>query len=145
MIADQTSRLPEGHVTCVRLAVALGCHTLIHVARGALEVPRPDWAAWLKSRCLDGIDAKAGPRFDQTAFAIEDAARGRGLALAPRAFVAEDLASGRLIAPFADGYLATDMAYRLVTRCGSLRPEAQAFVAWLRAKAKAEAVVIDEL
>lgn len=83
--------------------MALGCHTLIHVARGALEEPRPDWAAWPKSCRLDGIDAKAGSRFDQTAFAIEDAARGRGLALAPRAFVAEDLASGRLVAPFADG------------------------------------------
>ncbi len=134
-----------GLLSTLRRPSDLANHTLIHVARGALEEPRPDWAAWLTSRRLDGIDAKAGPRFDQTAFAIEDAARGRGLALAPRAFVAEDLASGRLVAPFADGYLATDMAYRLVTRRGSLRPEAQAFVAWLRAEAKAEAVVIDEL
>ena len=124
----------------------LANHTLIHVGQGTLEEPRPDWAAWLKSRRLDRIiDAAAGPRFDQTAFAIEDAARGRGLALAPRAFVAEDLASGRLVVPFADGYLATDMAYRLVTRRGVLRSEAQAFIGWLRAEARADAVVADEL
>jgi hypothetical protein len=42
-------------------------------------------------------------------------------------------------------YLATDMAYRLVTHRGVLRPEAQAIVAWLRAEAAADAVVIDEL
>jgi LysR family glycine cleavage system transcriptional activator len=129
----------------LRTPADLAGHTLIHVGRGALEEPRPDWATWLRSRRLDGIDSVSGPRFDQTAFAIEDAARGRGLALAPRAFVAEDLASGRLVAPFADGYLATDMAYRLVTRRGVLRAEAQAFVAWLRAEAQADAVVTDEL
>ena len=120
-------------------------HTLIHVGRSTLEEPRPDWAAWLGSRKLDQIDATLGPRFDQTAFAIEDAVHGRGVALAPRAFVAADLASGRLAAPFADGYLATDNAYRLITRRGALRPEAQAFVAWLRAEAAADAVVKDEL
>nr|WP_314524871.1 LysR substrate-binding domain-containing protein [uncultured Brevundimonas sp.] len=129
----------------LRTPADLANHTLIHVGRGTLEEPRPDWATWLKSRRLDRIDAAAGPRFDQTAFAIEDAARGRGLALAPRAFVAEDLASGRLVAPFADGYLATEMAYRLVTRRGVLRPEAQAFVAWLRSEAQADALVVDEL
>lgn len=123
----------------------LANHTLIHVGRSTFEEPRPDWAAWLKSRKLDKIDATTGPRFDQTAFAIEDAVHGRGVALAPKAFVAADLASGRLAAPFADGYLATDMAYRMVTRRGVLRPEAQAFVAWLRAEAAADAVVTDEL
>lgn len=124
----------------------LANHTLIHVGRSTLEEPRPDWAAWLKTRKLDGIvDASLGPRFDQTAFAIEDAVHGRGVALAPRAFVAADLASGRLAAPFADGYLATDNAYRLVTRRGALRPEAQAFIAWLRTEASADAIVADEL
>ena len=67
------------------------------------------------------------------------------MALAPRAFVAQELAAGRLVAPFGDGYLATDNAYRLVTRRGSLRPAAQAFVAWLRAEAAADGIVADEL
>lgn len=120
-------------------------HALIHVRPGAFEEPRPDWATWLDSRKLAEIDATVGPRFDQTAFAIEDAAQGRGVALAPRAFVTQDLATGRLILPFADGYLATDMAYRVLTRRSHVRPEAQAFVAWLRAEAHQGAVVADEL
>jgi len=123
----------------------LAHHTLIHVERGPLEEPTPDWATWLRSRRIDQVDASAGPRYDQTAFAIEDAANGRGVALAPRAFVMGDLASGRLVAPFADGYLGTDMAYRVVTRRGTLREEARAFVAWLRAEAARDAVVEDEL
>lgn len=120
-------------------------HALIHVSPGQMEEPRPDWAAWLASRRIEGVNAGLGHRFDQTAFAIEDAIHGRGVALAPRAFVAGELAAGRLTAPFADGYLATDNAYRLITRRGSLRPEAQAFVAWLRAEAAADSVVVDEL
>ncbi|MGH6977973.1 MAG: LysR substrate-binding domain-containing protein, partial [Brevundimonas sp.] len=82
---------------------------------------------------------------DQTAFAIEDAANGRGVALAPRAFVAADLASGRLAAPFADGYLPTDAAYRIITRRGTLREEARVFVAWLKAEAARDALADDEL
>lgn len=61
----------------------LAGQTLIHVTTSAIEEPRPDWAAWLASRGLGEIDASVGPRFDQTAFAIEDAANGRGVALAP--------------------------------------------------------------
>jgi LysR family glycine cleavage system transcriptional activator len=123
----------------------LARHTLIHVSRSPTEEPRPDWAAWLASRKLDGIDAGVGSRFDQTALAIEDAAHGRGVALAPRAFVAQDLASGRLIIPFADGYLPTDMAYRVLTRRSHVRPEAQAFLAWLRDEASQAAEVAEEL
>lgn len=131
--------------TPLRRPADLAHHTLIHFTPGALEEPRPDWGTWLKSRKLNGVDATVGPRFDQTAFAIEDAAQGRGVALAPRAFVTQDLASGRLVLPFGDGYLATDMAYRVLTRRSHVRPESQAFVAWLRAEARDEAVVADEL
>lgn len=120
-------------------------HTLIHVGDGRVEEPRPNWAAWLKARGVTGIDASAGSRYDQTAFAIEDAASGRGVALAPRAFVAADLASGRLVTPFADGYLATNMAYHVLTRRNGGREEARTFVAWLRREAEAEDGPADEL
>jgi LysR family glycine cleavage system transcriptional activator len=136
--------LLEGRRPLLRPA-DLAFQTLIHVSHSAVEEPRPDWASWLKSRRLDGIDPTVGSRFDQTALAIEDAANGRGVALAPRAFVARDLASGRLVIPFADGYLATDMAYRVLTRRSHIRPEARAFVNWLRAEAEDDAAVVDEL
>lgn len=123
----------------------LARHTLIHVGAGRVEEPRPDWKAWLRARGVTGVDAAAGPRYDQTAFAIEDAANGRGVALAPRAFVASDIASGRLVAPFADGYLATNMAYHVLTRRNGGREEARTFVAWLRREAEAEDGPVDEL
>lgn len=126
-------------------AADLARHVLIHVEAGQLEEPTPDWATWLKSRRLPAVDASSGPRYDQTAFAIEDAANGRGIALAPRAFVVADLASGRLAAPFADGYLPTDTAYRVVTRRGTLREEARVFVAWLKTEAARDTVGDDEL
>lgn len=129
----------------LRKPADLADHTLIHVGAGRVEEPRPDWSAWLKARGVSGVDASAGSRYDQTAFAIEDAANGRGVALAPRAFVAADLASGRLVAPFADGYLPTDMAYHVLTRRNGGREEARTFVAWLRREANADDGVVDEL
>ncbi|RZJ05207.1 MAG: transcriptional regulator GcvA [Brevundimonas sp.] len=129
----------------LRTPADLGRHVLIHVDRGPFEEPTPDWTAWLRSRRLDHVDGRSGPRYVHTALAIEDAVHGRGVALAPRAFVSADIAAGRLVAPFADGYLETDMAYRIVTRRGGLREEASVFVAWLRVEAAAETVVADEL
>lgn len=129
----------------LRKPADLAGHTLIHVAVGRVEEPRPDWKAWLKARGVTGVDPGAGPRYDQTAFAIEDAANGRGVALAPRAFVATDLASGRLVTPFADGYLATNMAYHVLTRRNGGREEARTFVAWLRREAEAHDGTVDEL
>ena len=129
----------------LRKPADLANHALIHVSSGRVEEPRPDWAAWLKARGVRGVDASAGPRYDQTAFAIEDAANGRGVALAPRAFVAADLASGRLTMPFADGYLATDMAYHVLTRRNGGREEARRFVAWLRQEAETTDGAVDEL
>lgn len=129
----------------LRRPADLAHHALIHVSRSSIEEPRPDWAAWLAARQLSGIDATIGSRFDQTAMAIEDAAHGRGVALAPRAFVTQDLASNRLVAPFADGYLATDTAYRVLTRRSHVRPEAQAFLDWLRVEAARTVSVTDEL
>lgn len=129
----------------LRSPTDLARFTLIHVDAEGLEEPAPAWPAWLKSRGLKGVDGRAGPRYGQIAFAIEDAASGRGVALAPPAFVTADLVSGRLVQPFADGYLAAESAYRLVTRRGAMRDEARAFVAWLKAEAAGADAVEDEL
>lgn len=123
----------------------LAHHTLIHLRPGELEEPRPDWPAWLSSRNLAQIDASAGPRFDQTALAIEAAAHGQGVALAPYAFVADDLASGRLVAPFADGALSTVLAYHVLTRRSGVSEPARAFVRWLKEEARTAEHRIDDL
>ena len=120
-------------------------HTLIHLRPSELEEPRPDWPAWLTSRKLDQIDASAGPRFDQTALAIEAAAHGQGVALAPYAFVADDLASGRLAAPFADGALSTALAYHVLTRRSGVSEPARAFVRWLKDETRTAEHLVDDL
>lgn len=119
-------------------------HTLIHLRPGEWEEPRPDWPAWLASRGLT-LDASAGPRFDQSALAIEAAAHGQGVALAPYAFVADDLTSGRLVAPFADGALSTPLAYHVLTRRSGVSEPARAFVRWLKDETRAGEDQIDDL
>jgi LysR family glycine cleavage system transcriptional activator len=123
----------------------LARHTLIHVRRSTIEEPRPDWPAWLTSRGLSRIAADVGPRFDQTALAIDAAIYGRGVTLAPRAFVAADVAMGRLVVPFADGYLGGDLAYHLLTRRQAGRAEARVFVDWIRRQAQQDSRIVDEL
>lgn len=123
----------------------LARHVLIHLRPGDLEEPRPDWPAWLAARKLDQIDASAGPRFDQTALAIEAAAHGQGVVLAPYAFVADDLASGRLVAPFADGTLATELAYHVLTRRSGVSEPARSFVRWMKTEIQAAEQREDDL
>jgi LysR family glycine cleavage system transcriptional activator len=123
----------------------LARHILIHVQPAGLEEPRPSWVQWLGERGLDAIDAEAGPRFDQTALALETAIHGRGVALAPRAFVAADLAAGRLVAPFADGLLAAESAYHVLIRKGAASEEARQFRQWLLDEAAAPDDLVDEL
>ncbi len=126
-------------------AADLRRHSLIHVRSGAQEEPSPGWPAWFRSRGLTGIAADAGPRFDQTALAIDAAVYGRGVALAPRAFVEADLASGRLVAPFADGYLPSERAYHVLIRRSGGRDEARLFLAWITAQVAESDGPVDEL
>ena len=129
----------------LRKPADLAHHVLIHLRPSEWEEPRPDWGAWLKGRGLTDVDAQAGPRFDQTALAIEAAAHGQGVALAPHAFVADDLAAGRLVAPFADGALTTNFAYHVLLKRSGATTAARTFVTWLKdeARAAAEASVDD--
>lgn len=123
----------------------LAHEVLIHLRPSELEEPRPDWPTWLAARKLTEIDAGSGPRFDQTALAIEAAAHGQGVALAPYAFVAEDLASGRLAAPFADGALTTPLAYHVLTRRSGVSEPARAFVKWIKEETRAAEQLVDDL
>ncbi|WP_409020878.1 transcriptional regulator GcvA [Brevundimonas vesicularis] len=123
----------------------LAHEVLIHLRPSELEEPRPDWPSWLAARKLINIDAGSGPRFDQTALAIEAAAHGQGVALAPHAFVAEDLALGRLAAPFADGALTTPLAYHVLTRRSGISEPARAFVKWIKEETRNAEQLVDDL
>jgi LysR family transcriptional regulator, glycine cleavage system transcriptional activator len=91
----------------------------------------PGWKMWLRAAAIDDVDWRKGPRFNQTVLAIEAAAAGLGVALAPAALVDGDLASGRLVR-LAAAELSEPFAYYLVYPTAKAeRASVKAFRAWL--------------
>ena len=91
----------------------------------------PGWKMWLRAAAIDGVDWRKGPRFNQTVLAIEAAAAGLGVALAPAVLVEGDLASGRLVR-LATAELSEPFAYYLVyPQEKADRAAVQAFRTWL--------------
>jgi LysR family glycine cleavage system transcriptional activator len=76
-------------------------HTLIHEAWSGQGVTWPDWTTWLKAAGIDRFELRPGLHFDNSAFAIQAAIDGTGIALGDMSLVADDLAAGRLVQPFA--------------------------------------------
>jgi LysR family glycine cleavage system transcriptional activator len=69
-------------------------HTLI---RDAYPI---DWAAWLASAGVKGVNPRGGLTFDSYTFAVDAAVKGEGIVLGRSTLVADDLAAGRLVRPF---------------------------------------------
>jgi len=92
----------------------------------------PGWKMWLRAASIDDVDWRKGPRFNQTVLAIEAAAAGLGVALAPAALVDGDIASGRLVR-LASAELSEPFAYYLVYPAMKAdRSSVKAFRAWLQ-------------
>jgi LysR family glycine cleavage system transcriptional activator len=92
----------------------------------------PGWKMWLRAASIDDVDWRKGPRFNQTVLAIEAAAAGLGVALAPAALVDGDIASGRLVR-LASAELSEPFAYYLVYPAMKAdRASVKAFRAWLQ-------------
>jgi LysR family glycine cleavage system transcriptional activator len=89
-------------------------HTLI---RDAYPI---DWAAWLASAGVEGVDPQSGITFDSYTFAVQAAVQGEGVVLGRTMLVADDLAAGRLVRPFAHALKALSSFY-LVYPPGALR------------------------
>lgn len=69
--------------------------TLLEVA----HAPK-DWPDWLNAAGLDPAALRKRTSFDYSAYAIQAALDGLGVALAREPYVADDLAAGRLVKPF---------------------------------------------
>ncbi len=78
----------------LRSPADLANHALLHID------DRRNWAWWLESVGLTGIDLLRGPIFNQASMAIDAAIDGQGVALARTALCAWDLLAGRLVRPF---------------------------------------------
>jgi len=105
---------------------------LLHDVSADRDPAVPSWKMWLKASGLEEIDWRKGPRFNQTALALDAALAGLGIALAPALLVESDLASGRLVR-LARDELKGDFAYYLVHPAdkAELAPLRQ-FKSWLR-------------
>jgi LysR family glycine cleavage system transcriptional activator len=100
-------------------------HTLIHD-----DLPI-DWAMWLKTAGVDGIDAHRGPRFQSSVHVVQAAIQGDGVILGRSALVADDLKAGRLVHPFSLS-LPVDLAYYVVYPPQTAeRPKVRKFRDWL--------------
>lgn len=106
-------------------AAELKHHTLIH---DAFEI---DWAMWLKTAGVEGVDPYRGPRFESSDHAVQAAIQGEGVVLGRSALVADDLRAGRLVKPFSVS-LPADLAYYVAYPVQTAqRPKVRAFRDWL--------------
>lgn len=112
-------------------AEILSTATLLHDDSTDESEALPGWKMWLIAAGIDGVDWRKGSHFDQSALAIEAAAGGLGVALAPAVLVEADLESGRLVRLDA-AEVHEPFAYYLVYPADRSEREAvKAFRAWL--------------
>jgi LysR family glycine cleavage system transcriptional activator len=88
-------------------------HTLLHDDTVPDAAERLSWEAWLKAAGVSGVDVARGPRFTNSALAIDAAVDGLGVALGVKPLVAADIVAGDLVAPF-DVAVESGFAYYLV-------------------------------
>jgi len=109
-----------------------GAAPLLHDVSADRDPAMPSRKMWLKAAGLEDIDWREGPRFNQTALALDAALAGLGVALAPPALVDGDLAAGRLVR-LASDELTGDFAYFIVhPKDKAQLPALQAFKSWLK-------------
>ena len=105
---------------------------LLHDVSTDRDSSVPSWKMWLKAAGLSEVDWRKGPRFNQTALALDAALGGLGIALAPAVLVDADLGTGKLVR-LASDELRGDFAYYLVhPHDKASLPSLQQFKAWLR-------------
>ena len=106
---------------------------LLHDISADRDPSVPSWKMWLKAAALSDVDWRKGPRFNQTALALDAALGGLGIALAPAVLVGADLAAGKLVR-LASDELRGDFAYYLVHPHDKAALQSlQQFKTWLRA------------
>jgi LysR family glycine cleavage system transcriptional activator len=105
-------------------------HTLIH------DYFHIDWAMWLKTAGIEGVDPHKGPTFHSSEHVVQAAVQGEGVALGRSALVADDIAAGRLVRPF-ELSLPAELAYYVVCLPAALKSKKVAvFRDWLLAEAR---------
>jgi LysR family glycine cleavage system transcriptional activator len=117
----------------------LARHVLLTLDDDWGRYPWLSWAQWFAAIGVPEPRPAGTVRFNQYNLVIQAAIDGQGVALGRSPLVDQLVAQGRLVAPFRRKH-ATSRAYFVVLAGQALRrPEAQAFVDWLRVEAQEEA------
>ncbi|MEW9309207.1 transcriptional regulator GcvA [Labrys neptuniae] len=103
-------------------------HTLIH---DGFPI---NWASWLASAGVEGVDPHSGLTFDSYSFAVESAAQGEGVVLGRTMLVAADLAAGRLVRPFGHALKSLSSFYVVYPPDAIRQRKVKAFRDWLFAE-----------
>jgi LysR family glycine cleavage system transcriptional activator len=107
----------------------LARHTLL------LSEARPDdWRYWLADAGVPDLRGAHSMVFETTAFALEAALTGAGVAIVARELVADALAQGRLVAPFDRSYLRPGAYYLVCAEARANEPKIAALRSWLLAE-----------
>lgn len=114
----------------LRVPEDLRGHVLIQDDTVYFEGAISAWDLWLKAAGVRDLETSRGPRFSHASLALEAAADGLGVALAPTVLAKSDLAAGRLVMPF-ELRLPLSLAYYVVCPESISTPNVRAFSAWL--------------
>lgn len=101
-----------------------------------LRSPREPWERWFSIAGLKNPPMPAGTEFSDAGLLLSAAIGGQGVALARDVLAEEDIAVGRLVRVF-ERSMPSDLAYyALYPLKKTLRPEVEAFIAWLIAESR---------
>ena len=97
-----------------------------------------DWCHWGELFGLQDARLDEGPRYPQSAMALQAAFDGQGIALCGLTLVIGDLMAGRLVVPYRPARaMKTGYAYRLVSSPGRRQSATQAtFMRWIEQEAQ---------
>jgi len=111
---------------------------LLHIDGETSDAAVRDWRQWGEKFGLDDPCLDEGPRYPQSAMALQAAFDGQGVALCGLTLVIDDLRTGRLVTPYRPvRAVKTDYAYRLVTSRARRQSATQAiFIQWIEQEAK---------
>jgi LysR family glycine cleavage system transcriptional activator len=112
---------------------------LIHDDIGKLFDGRDFWDLWLKAAGAASLRLRHGVHFSHTVLALEAAVEGVGIVATLPELARPQLDDGRLVAPFGLRVKLPYAYFVLVREQALARPSVQAFLAWLREQAAADA------
>jgi len=111
---------------------------LLHLQDETADRSWLSWPGWAENHGLSGARFQEGPRFNQSAMALQAAVEGQGVALCGITYAIDDVHSGRLCAPFGtDSAIQTQYGYDIVVApARAEHPVILAFRKWLECEVK---------